>query len=497
MSRYVALYCRISRDKSGRVEGVTAQEGWGRSYATDAWPDLAVKVFADNDISAANGDHRPGYEALREAVSRGEIAHLWAVEQSRLERTEVGWFKLAAELDAAGITELHTNRDGVVRVRDEVAGIKAVLAAGEVRKLKRRVNDRLDEIAVAGRPSGASPFGYRRGVDEDGGKTLHIAPAEAAVIRETAARILAGWSLSRIAADLRGRGVVGAHGGRIAETTVRQMVTNHAVAGWRVHRGRTVGRGVWQPILDDDTWNAVRDKLSAPRAVERVDGTTYPVTERVASIGTARRYLLTGGTAVCGVCEAPLIASMKQLSRKLADGSRVLWKVAPYYSCHPRTGGKGCVGIMGEPFEEHVVAKLLAELDTPAFREALAEDEHAARRDEIAAALRTVERKRNRLAADWARADDDELSAEEWRIARQELAERERALRADLAAVPPPVSQVDPTLIVEGWDAMNLDERREIIGMFIERVIVQRAKPGTRGFDENRIGADGIVWRRR
>jgi len=50
---------------------------------------------------------------------------------------------VAARLDVAGITELHTNRDGVVPVRDEVAGIKAMLNAGEVRKLKRRVNDRL------------------------------------------------------------------------------------------------------------------------------------------------------------------------------------------------------------------------------------------------------------------------------------------------------------------------------------------------------------------
>src|SRR5262245_36062582 len=165
---YIALYCRISKDTRGRVEGVNAQEKWGRDYAASAWPGIAVRVFADNDLSAANGDHRPEYEALRTAVRAGAVAHLWAVEQSRLERREAEWFELAAELDAAGITEVHTNRDGIVRVRDEVAGIKAVLAAAEVRKLRRRVNDRLAEIAAEGRPHGGRTFGYRKAVDDSG-----------------------------------------------------------------------------------------------------------------------------------------------------------------------------------------------------------------------------------------------------------------------------------------------------------------------------------------
>ena len=53
------------------------------------------------------------------------------------------------------------------------------------------------------------------------------------------------------------------------------------------------------------------------------------------------------------------------------------------------------------------------------------------------------------------------------------------------------------TVIRDGWEAMNLDERREIIGMFVKAVVVKRATPGTKGFDENRIGDAGIVWRQR
>ncbi len=46
----------------------------------------------------------------------GQVTHLWAVEQSRITRRELQWFELAADLDAAGITEVHTDRDGIVRL---------------------------------------------------------------------------------------------------------------------------------------------------------------------------------------------------------------------------------------------------------------------------------------------------------------------------------------------------------------------------------------------
>ncbi|MPY84663.1 MAG: hypothetical protein GEV00_15370 [Actinophytocola sp.] len=172
MTRYIALYCRISVDRAGRKEGVTAQERWGRAYAAQTWPGVPVRVFADNDLSAAADDVvRPEYERLREAIERGEVAHVWAVEQYRLERREIQWFEFAATMDAAGISELHTNRDGIVRVRDDVAGIKAVLGAGEVRRLKQRINDTLAEKAAQGEPPGSRPFGYERGTTEDGTKT--------------------------------------------------------------------------------------------------------------------------------------------------------------------------------------------------------------------------------------------------------------------------------------------------------------------------------------
>jgi DNA invertase Pin-like site-specific DNA recombinase len=485
MTKYAALYCRISKDRTGLVEGVRAQERWGHTYAADHWPDLPVRVFADNDISAANGAVRPGYLALREALRQGEVAHLWCVEQSRLERTEIGWFELAAELDSAGITEVHTNRDGIVRARDEVAGIKAVLAAGEVRRMRQRVNDRLAENAAEGRPAGADVFGYRRGTDESGKKTLVIVPGQAKVLRECADRVLSGWSLTRIAADLMGRGVRGVRGGKLTQASIRQWMSNPTIAGQRVHQGQIVGRGVWEPILDLETWHSVRDRLSRPRRVDTGNGGTYPVPVGQRR-GTGRRYLLTGGTAVCGVCGSALVAAMKKMHRRHEK---------PYYLCRPVDAagsyirGRACVGVVADELERHVVAELLAELDKPAFRDALTDDEHAARRDGIATALRKVDVDRAALAEMWGAG---ELNADEWRTARQGLADRELRLRAELAEVPPAVSHVDLDAIRAGWDSMTLDEQREIVHMFIGRVVVNRRVRRGRTFDPERVV---VEWR--
>jgi site-specific DNA recombinase len=474
----VAVYCRISKDARGRVEGVKAQEKWGRDYAASAWPGMPVVVFADNDISAANGDDRPGYEALRSAVRNGEVAHLWAVEQSRLERREVEWFQLAAELDAAGISEVHTNRDGIVRVRDEVAGIKAVLAAAEVRKLKRRVNDRLAEIAAEGRPHGGRTFGYRRAVDDSGDKTLEAVPAEAEALRDAAHKVLTGWSLSNIAADLDRRGVRGANGKRITYNTLARMLTNPTVAGHRVHRGRIVGKGVWAPILDEHTWQTVRARLAAPRTVRTGNGSDYEITQSQYghSPRSRRRYLLTGGVAVCGVCRSPLKAQRRKVKGRRLDA---------LYFCPSGF----CVGIMADPLERHVADELFAELDKPEFLDAIAADDHAERRDEIIAELSALEAKRGELAELWGSGD---LTGAEWQTARRALAEQEQRLRAELAALPSPLVVVDIAAARESWGSMTLDEQREFVRIFIDKVVISRAKPGTSRFDPGRVE---VEWR--
>lgn len=484
MTTHAAVYARLSPRPDNSYEGVEDQVSWGRTYAAKAWPGLTVEVFADAGISAAkDGVTRPEYERLREWLAAGRIAQVWTVEQSRLERREVGWFTLAAELDAAGISEVHTNRDGIVRVRDEVASIKAVLAAAEVRKLTRRVNDKLSAKAARGEPPAVRPFGYRHTtklIDGERVKTYAIVERQAAAIREAADKVLAGWSLAHIAAELDARGLRGRSGGRIAATTVKRWLTAPTIAGIRVHKGEQIGEGNWPPILDRSVWQRVNAKLAASRVVMRSDGGTYPVSEAHKGNPVGRRYVLTG-LAHCGVCRHQLVGSQKQLRHGRRHG---------YLLCHPTKGGRGCVGIMLPETEAYVLGEIFDRLDRPEFLASITQDTHAAERDALVAQLAAVETQRGQLAAEWAQGGG--LTLSEWQAARQGLAAREKALRGQLAAVPEPVEGIDLAHARQAWSSMTLDEQREFVRIFVAAVIVNRAVPGTKGYDPGRVT---IEWR--
>jgi site-specific DNA recombinase len=456
----VALYCRLSPRPDGAYEGVDRQEEWGRTYASGVWPGEPIEVFADSGISAANGDHRPGYAALRDAITRGEIAHVWCVEQSRLERQEIGWFVLAAELADAGISELHTNRDGIVRVGDDAAGIKAVLNAGEVRRLRRRVNDALDQIAAEGRPGGAHPYGYRNARNERGEAVLEVVPEQAEVIEWAAGRILAGWSLNAVAAELAARGVSTRHGGRWSHKNVRKMLVAPTVAGFRVHRGEVVRRGTWKPILDEVTWRQLVARLDNPKH--------HP----------ARHYLLSG-LAECGRCGA-------KLSGRLLHGHG---RTTPTYWCSAQRGGCARLSIVAERVEEYVVSEFMTLLDGPNFHAIMASDDFEPRRTELAAELEAVEAQHVELAKRWA---SGEVPAVAWDAARADLDERKQRAQDELAAVPAPMVDIDPTTLRRAWKDMTLNEKRTALGILIERVVITPARPGARVVDLGRIS---IEWR--
>jgi DNA invertase Pin-like site-specific DNA recombinase len=453
---------------------VAAQEAKARAYAAERWPDHAVAVFCDNDLSAANGGYRPGFEALVDAVRRGEVAQVVCAEQSRLTRVPAEWEHLVVTLAKAGIDEIHTYRKGVVAITGSklVGRILAAVDAEEVEVLRARVRDKLDRLAQEGRPRGGKEFGYQPGRNDRGEATLEVIPEHADHARWAAAAILDGWTLSAVARRWNELRVPLVRGGkRWDPTAVRKVLTKASIAGLIFHNGDEV-RATWEPILDVETWRQVRVVLDGrARTKQR----------------PTRRYLLTGGIARCGrpECGAPLGA--QQMTMRSPNRHRVV----PYYLClAPARGGCSRLGIIAEPFEQYVSERLLDELDKPEFLAAFTDDDHEPERARIEAELRAVAAQRTALARLVAARD---MSTDEWREARAVLDADEARLSAGLAAVPAPMAHIDPQVIRGAWDdVLTLDEKRQIVGMFIDQVIVHPAKPGKRRFDVGRVE---IIWR--
>src|SRR5690606_2049419 len=85
-----------------------------------------------------------------------------------------------------------------------------------------------------------------------------------------------------------------------------------------------------------------------------------------------------------------------------------------------------------------------------------------------------------------------ELSSGEWRSARDRMDADRVGLMDRLAALPAAGGAVfDPSIVAKAWDAMNLDERRAVVGHVVGSVTVAPAKPGTRTFDPGRVA---IRW---
>lgn len=474
-ARWVAVYVRISRDRNGRAENVDTQMELATAYAAQLWPGVPVQVYCDNDLSAADpGTYRPEYARLLGDLAAGRVVQVVSADQDRLTRQPSEWEGLMPVLLGAGICETHGYRDGVTSVepgKRSFGRFKALMGAEYVEGLKVKITEKLDKLARQGRPHGAATFGYRRAVNDVGEKVIVPDETEAEIVRWLAAEVLDGRPLSALADELTERGVTGARGGAMTASGVRSIVSNATIAGFRVHHGEIIGKGTWEPILDEGTWRAVRAKVAA--AARKGD--------RLA----ARKYLLSG-LVFCAECGHRMAGQLKASGR---EGTK-----KPYYQCKT----KGCgIGISGVPVEELVADRLLARLDKLAdLRNAVAgTDEHEARRAEITRELGTFQDRRAEAGRMFA---DGEIGPAELAGAKRRFDEREAALNAELADLPAPTDAVDPDAVRHAWQGFELSDdiegRRDLLGLFIDRVTITRGAPGKRRLDLSRVGIEGPGW---
>lgn len=225
-------------------------------------------------------------------------------------------------------------------------------------RLRRAALDR----AQSGRPHNSVLYGWRR-IDTVDPETQRAISADvvdedaAAVVKEITRRLLGGDSLTGMAREFTERGLptpknalaIAAgrepnHSTEWTVQTVRGLVLREANVGLHVHKGKVVGEGAWEPILDEDDWRAACAILKDPAR-----RTTGPWAGE-------RRHLLTYGIAYCGRCGGNLAVGYPN---KKADGTR-----QAAYKCR-----KGCTSRSKEPLDAYVTAVVLERLAADDARE--------------------------------------------------------------------------------------------------------------------------------
>jgi site-specific DNA recombinase len=444
LSDLAGIYVRISRDLAGEGLGVARQEQDCRDLADKlGWH--VVDVYIDNDISASTGKPRPAYRRLLADLDAGRIGAIIAWHPDRLYRRAVD---LGGLVDACKRTNARvaTVNAGEVDLTSPtgllVADMLAAIAMYEVRHKSERWSRSWRQQRELGVPArtGSRMYGYTRD-----GKLIET---EAAVARQMAADIIAGVPILAVSRRLEAEGIKTTRGSVWRTGTIRQYLANPRIAGLSTMGGEVVAEGQWDPILDRDTWETVRALLNARAR------------------GPVPRTSVLNGLLFCGTCGHRMITSGTR-------GRRT-------YRCPNRPGMPGCGGVSGyaEPIEEVVEAYAKARLDDPRVEQAITRLAAAdapealteifnleARITElegqleqpgvpVATILRAIDRSRERL---------------------------EKAQQRLIANTP-----ISPPAPGGEWPA-DLERRRRLIDLVVERVELLAATQRIKAFDPARV----------
>jgi DNA invertase Pin-like site-specific DNA recombinase len=464
-----AIYCRVSRDPKGDRLGVDRQVPPSKALCERLGWEVA-EVYTDDDTSAYNGRHRPDYERMVGDAEAGRIQAIacWAADRltrrpieneaiiDLAERLGVKLATVAGEYDLATPSgRLHFRQLGII-------------ARYESEHRADRLRLKHEELARAGKVHGRGtrPFGYEA-------DRVTVRQDEAELIREATRRLLAGESLRRVMRDWNARAITTSAGGPWTASTFARMLRAARLAGKREHHGVVVADAVWPAIITPTD----REQLLAVLDGARAWGPSQPL---------VRRYLLTGFLA-CSRCGAKLIAQPRM------DKVRS-------YACAVGAGRAGCgrTTRLAEPLEAHVRDAVIAALDSSAMVKALRAARGEAGQGEAAALagrVRADEAALEQLALD--HYVDRVIGRAEFLAARATLEGRITANRRALGQL----AERQAALIVpdgggaavrEAWEAGDLEWRRALLAVVVDRVVLHPCVRGRPTFDPTKVE---IVWR--
>jgi site-specific DNA recombinase len=456
MTKRAAIYCRISRDAEQEGLGVKRQEDDCRALVErEGWA-LVEPPYVDNDISAStlSKKTRPAYDAMLAAARRGEVDVIVAYSNSRLTRRL---------MELQGLIDLHDKHG--VRIATVVSGsddlstadgrmtanIKASVDQAEAERTAERLRRAFLAKAQTGAVNqGTRPFGWA-----DDKSALH--PKESRLVRKAVEDVIDGVPLREIARRWNKAGVTTTRGKEWNHTAVRQVLRNPRLAGWRTHQ-KTIARdaagapvrGVWTPMVDQETYNALQAALDGRHPGERRG---------------SRKYLLSG-VARCAACGARMHAYRTPVGHAYQCGIEG--------SDHTNT----IAGRQTDELVALVVAQRLATVDLSGATAPVPEWEGEARLAQVPLQIKEL------MAA----YQDGTLSGAivfpqvQALEAEQATLERERP-----TAAPRPV-----TVSADAFPTLDLDRQREVVASLVEAVSVTKAPHKGARWSPDRLE---VVWR--
>ena len=482
------IYARISQDRTGDDEqhapAIDRQLEDCRKIVRKEG--TLVGEYIDNGISAYSGKPRPAYKKLIADIQNSSINAVAVYHLDRLHRSpkELEHFVEVAQkhnvkvTTANGVVGLDTD-DGLFQAR-----ILTAVSAKESGDKSRRVKRANLQAAREGRVRFSNsttkrPFGWN--LDN---KTLN--KKEAALLRAASKRLMQGDSLSAITREWNAKGVKTSLGNEWSYTALKSSLTAPRMAALvqyshhgdkrpmldRILRnddGSPV-RGQWESILDEETYYRLLTVLTDPSRR----------TNHVQKQG--RRYLLTGGLAICGACGKDIAAR----PREHGDGTS-----HRSYGCSDR---RGCgIRQSAEVLEDYIRDSVIDRVCSADFSRILAESSETDNARDLVSELESVQATLNELDDSYF---DGDIPKDRYERQKERQEERSARIRAKLAKTQRSqvMSGVPRTKkrLRDEWDLHGLAWQRALVSSVVKEVVVKPIGRGSNEFNPERIK---IVWR--
>jgi len=339
------IYARISRDAQADGLGVERQIEDCQTLAQRLGYNV-VGVLEDNDISASTRSkkNRPAYNEMLALARAGQVDVILAYSNSRLTRRVREYLDLIDLVVKHGVlikTAVSGEHDLNTADGRAVALTLATWDQAEAERTSERVKRAKQQMADRGEyRGGRRPYGYEKG-------GIKLRESEAKFIRQATHDVIAGRSLRGLVKEINEAGAKTSGGRPWTVVELRDVLTRPRNMGYLSHGavGRkgfeiTSTKGIWEPIVDEDTWRAMFAVLTDP-------------SRRTTTSGEAK--WLGSGIYRCGVCGGVMRATRsgryKKMNYRCQENSHIL------------------IGL--EKTDEFVIGKLMELLDDPRLSEML------------------------------------------------------------------------------------------------------------------------------
>lgn len=460
------IYLRISQDRAGAHLGVDRQREDCEALAErNGWE--VVETYIDNDISAYSGKKRPGYRQMLADLDDGAATVVVAWHTDRLHRSPTELEEYIDLSERRGVNT-HTCQAGPIDLSTPsgrmTARILGAVARHESEHKGERVARARRQKALAGEwMGGIRPFGWgvptgemRKVVDRKTGEETEVpaldmlkaVPEEAEALRYWTDEILSGSSIRSLVKWCADKGITTTRGNPVTHTDMRDMLLRPRNAGIAVYRGEEVGRGKWEPIVDEAKYRAVVAILKDPAR------TTTP--------GASPKWL---GSLLyrCGRGDCTEYVFVTQ-----SGGRRF-----PSYRCQTGHGG----GRRAEVVDQYVEDTIVERLSRPDAHELLEPAPEGVNVAALQAEGEQIRMRLRNLAGKYGAGEIDDMQfAVASDTARGQLEGVTKQL-ARAATADPLAGLVGAPDVREAWKALELDRQRAVLRALVE-VTLKTPRPG-------------------